>query len=188
MFSSLAVTVGLLVAYHSMASSPYRWASLVLLPIAGVCWLRWVRFKARRKARRAVGARLTRLPDDFMILYDVVVPSPWGRTHMDQVILSRFGVVVASVGPPDGWVGGQVEAVRTLLFHQGLMRPPFPLAPLILLPPGSAERRRVHNGVLMVRVEQLRLEHLAPSRTPVLSAAQIQAIAQCLVHPEAQTA
>lgn len=157
-----------------------RWSSLVLPPVVSWLFVEWHSSRKRHRVRAAVQSHLCRLPDDFMILHDLVLPAPWGRISVDQIILSRYGVVVVNDGTPRGWMCERVEAVRTLLFSSGIMHPGFPIAPLILLPPGAAQGYG-NSGVPVVRVESLRLIDLAPSRTPVLTQTAIQQVARCLL-------
>lgn len=160
-----------------------RWSSLLLPPAVSWLFVEWYGARRRFRIRAAVRAHLNRLPDDFMVLHDLVLPAPWGVTRVDQIILSRYGVVVVSDGPPQGWMCERVEAVRTLLFARGLMRASFPIGPLILLPPGA--QACSNTGVSVVRVEHLTLEDLAPVRAPVLTHSQIQLIARCLLQAHA---
>lgn len=160
-----------------------KWSSLLLPPAVSWLFVEWYGARRRYRIRAAVRAHLNRLPDDFMVLHDLILPAPWGLARVDQIILSRYGVVVVSDGPPQGWMCERIEAVRTLLFARGLMRANFPIGPLILLPPGVSSLR--HAGVPVVRVEHLHLDDLAPSRAPVLSAAQVQLIARCLLQAHA---
>lgn len=164
-----------------------QWAGLSLLPLAGWLGLAGLQSGRHRRNQAAIRSRLSRLPAEFTILDDVVVPAPWGRRQIDHVILSRYGVIIASAGMPRGAMCERVEAVRTLLFGARLMGPAFPIRPLILLPPGSNELP-VHPGenAPVVRVEHLRLEHLAPAGYAVLNPVQLQQITQCL--RDAQTA
>ncbi|HWI61612.1 MAG TPA: nuclease-related domain-containing protein [Symbiobacteriaceae bacterium] len=162
-----------------------RWASLALLPVAGWCCFVWVRRSTRSRARRSIGIRLQRLPDDFYLLNDVRIPAPWGETQIDQIVISRFGLVVIGAGPRAGWMPEQVEAVRTLLFTYGIVQPSVPVRPLILLPPGAPPPKRLQYGVPTLRVEHLRLHHLAPSREAILTDPQVATIAQCLLQARA---
>ncbi|MDB4896108.1 MAG: hypothetical protein JWN15_2370 [Firmicutes bacterium] len=157
-----------------------RWASVLLLPTAAWSLLHWQQCVVQARARMAIGRRLSRLPADFLVLHGVVIPSPWGVIEVDHLILSRFGIVVVGDGPTPGWMLERVEAVRSLLFARGLAQPGLPMRPLILLPPGAAQPHRADRDASAIRVEQLSLEHLAPSRLPVLTASQIQLIARSL--------
>lgn len=167
--------------------SHIRWAGLSLLPLAGWLSAAAVQSGRRLQAQAAIRARLSRLPAEFTILDNVVVAAPWGRRQIDHVILSRYGVIIASAGMPRGAMCERVEAVRTLLFGARLMGPAFPIRPLILLPPGTHEPSLPPGeDAPVVRVEHLRLEHLAPAGFAALSPAQLQQITQCLL--ESQTA
>lgn len=157
-----------------------RWASIILLPPAAWALLQWERRVVQARTRLAIGRRLSRLPGDFLVLHGVVIPSPWGTIEVDHLILSRFGIVVVGDGPTPGWMLERVEAVRSLLFARGLALPGLPIQPLILLPPGVTRRRQGDPDASAIRVEQVSLEHLAPSRSAVLSISQIQLIARSL--------
>ncbi|HWI50946.1 MAG TPA: nuclease-related domain-containing protein [Symbiobacteriaceae bacterium] len=164
---------------------PARWAGLALIPITGWCCVDWLHARSRYRARRSIGARLSRLPDDFYLLNDLVIPSPWGEIQMDQVVISRYGIAVIGAGPAAGSLPERVEAVRSLLFTYGLTRPSLAVRGLVLLPPGSQPPRQIQYGVPTLRVEHLRLHHLAPSHEPVLSHEQVATIAQCLLQARA---
>jgi hypothetical protein len=184
LYGSLLVSAAFL-ATNLISHSPLiHYGSYGLLAAAGLCWALWVYSAAQLRARRAVSSRLTRLPDDFMLLNDLVIAAPWGQTRLDQIILSRFGIVVVSTGPPRRWLVEQVEAVRSLLFGRGLLHSGLPVGSLILLPPGATSPVGTSDGAPIIPVEHLRLEHLAPSRTPVLTQAQMRAIAHCLLHSQ----
>lgn len=158
-----------------------RWTGLLFLALAGWCGVRSHHLAARAKACRSIGSRLARLPRDFVVVNDLTIRAPWGSTHVDHIIVSRYGAVVVSDGDPHDWMGEKVEAVRSLLFARGLLRPPFPVRSLVLLPPGLDESRVIQLDAPVVRVDRISLEHLAPGTQPVLTPAQIAAVWQCLL-------
>jgi hypothetical protein len=131
--------------------------------------------------RTLVGHRLARLPDDFIVLDELTIPAPWGAAEIDHLILSRFGIVVVGDGPAPGWMTGQVEAVRSHLFSRGLFHPGLPIQPLILLPPGVPRLTQAQPDCPVVRVEQVRLEHLAPNLAPNLTPHQVREVADFLI-------
>ncbi|HYG60692.1 MAG TPA: nuclease-related domain-containing protein [Symbiobacteriaceae bacterium] len=163
-----------------------RWSSVVLAAQAAWWCHAWYRAQARAANRRLIAARLTRLPDDFVILHDLTLPAPWGKTRIDEVILSRYGAVAVSAGLPEGWMCERVEAIRTLLFHKGCLQPSMKVMPLILLPPRARVPRQVEPLVKVVWVEYLRFDHLAPSQQPVLNDTQVRAVAHCLLSASTQ--
>ena len=183
--SCVALTLGAGAASLLTHSPAARWAGLALIPITGWCCVDWLRARARYRARRSIGARLSRLPDDFYLLNDLVIPAPWGETQIDQVVISRYGIAVVGAGPATGSMPERVEAVRSLLFTYGLTRPSLAVRALVLLPPGSQPPKHVQYGIPTLRVEHLRLHHLAPSHEPVLSHEQVATIAQCLLQARA---
>ena len=159
-----------------------RWCSLVLL-LPAFWWARTVyREAARTRHKREIGARLTRLPDDFVILHDVTLPAPWGKTHIDEVVVSRFGLVAVSAGLPSGTMCERVESIRTLLFQHGHLQPALKVIPLVLLPPRARPVRHDEPNVRVVGVEYLRFDHLAPHQQPVLTDQRVRAMAQCLLN------
>jgi hypothetical protein len=186
LYGCTALTLGAAAGCLLAPTPSVFWASLGLLPISGWCGVDWVRTAARRRARQSISARLSRLPDDFFLLNDLTIPAPWGDTHIDHIILSRWGLVAVADGTDPGWMLQRVEAIRTLLFTYGLLsQRTVPIAPLVLLPPGAPLPPRLQYDGLTIRVEHLRLNHLAPSSQPVLSEGDIAAIAQCLLQARA---
>lgn len=186
LYSCIALTLGAAGGCLLATTPSAVWASLGLLPLSGWFGIDWVRTAARRRARQSISARLSRLPDDFCLLNDLTIPAPWGDTHIDHIILSRWGLVVVTAGGGTGWMLQRVEAVRTLLFSYGLLaRRSVPIAPLVVLPPGAPLPERLQHDGLTVRVEHLRLNHLAPSTQPVLTDEDVAAIAQCLLQARA---
>lgn len=164
------------------AAATLRWLSpFLLLPAA---WWTHTLYQTavRSRHKREIGARLTRLPDDFIILHHVTLPAPWGKAHFDQVVVSRFGLVVISAGIPQGSMCERVEALRTLLFQHGHLRPALKVIPLVLLPPRSRPAHLAESNVRVVGVEHLRFDHLAPHQQPVLTDQQVRAMAQCLLN------
>lgn len=157
---------------------------LIALPLAAVTlWtgLGWWRGNTAQRARIAIGLRLARLPRDFIVLNELLIPAPWGATAIDHVILSRFGVVVVGDGPASGWMMERVEAIRSLLVARGVAHGSIPMRPLVLLPPGRPVGPMVRSDSPAVKVELVSLIHLAPCTRPVLSDEQVQAIARCLM-------
>lgn len=162
--------------------NPVQWASLAILPVTLWCAYRWRQVSHRVKISQVICDRLNRLPGDFVVMHNLAVPAPWGTTLVDHVIVSRFGVVVAADGPATRWMMEQVEAVRSLLFSRSLTSVHLPVRPLVLIAPGSANVGSVELGTPIVRVDHVRLAHLAPSSEPLLSPAQVTAIAGHLIH------
>lgn len=185
LYSCVTLVLGVVTVLLLAPTPSARWASLALLPISGWCCFDWVRSSARSRARRSIGIRLQRLPDDFYLLNDLRLPAPWGETQVDQIVISRFGLVVIGAGSRAGSMPERVEAVRTLLFTYGIVQPSVPVRPLILLPPGSPPPRQLQYGVPTLRVEHLRLHHLAPNRDAILTDQQVATIAQCLLQARA---
>lgn len=181
----VALTLGVAAGSLFAPTPAAQWASLGLIPLSGWCGVDWVRSTARQRAKASISARLARLPDDFYLLNDLTIPAPWGSSRIDQVIVSRFGLVVICAAPVRGWMPERVEAVRSLLFTAGLAQPSLPVTPLILLPPGAQPPRQVEYGVPTVRIENLRLSHLAPGGQAVLTEDQVATIAQALLHARA---
>lgn len=184
LYVSLGVSLAFLVLWFGTSSPVLHFGSFAVLLAAGLSWANWGYSRARRRARLAVNSRLNRLPDDFMLMGSLEIPSPWGHIRLDEVVLSRFGIVIVSAGPPQRWLMEQVEAVRSHLFAKGLLWSGLPIGSLILLPPGLSAPLPAADGAPIIRVESLRLEHLAPSRTPVLTQAQIRELAECLVQTQ----
>lgn len=182
LFASMA-----LVNTLSNANYSPLWVNAGLLTPACWCGFRWFQGATRSRVRQLISSRLARLPSDFVVLHDLTVPAPWGHSHVDHLILSRFGLVVVADGPSPNWMLEQVEAVRSLLFAQGLMNPVVPIRSLVLLPPGAPDAHIVESDAPVIRVEQVRLNHLAPSKQPVLHSGQIKSILRELV-PTQQTA
>lgn len=188
LYSCVALTLGAAAGCILAPTPTALWASLGLLPLSGWCGVDWVRASARRRAKQSISARLARLPDDFYLLNDLTIPAPWGVTHIDHVILSRWGLVVVAAGAGPGWMLQRVEAIRTLLFTHGLLSGrTVPVSPLILLPPGAPLPERLQYDGLTVRIEHLRLNHLAPSNQSVLTDEDLAAIARCLLQARAAT-
>lgn len=185
LYSCIALAVGIATVCLLAPSPTLRWAGLALIPLPGWCLINLARISARYRARRSVGARLSRLPDDFYLLHDLTVPAPWGETQIDQVVISRFGLVVVGAGPVPGWMPERVEAIRTLLFVNGVAATSLPVRPLILLPPGAPPPRRLQYGIPTIRIEHLRLHNLAPAREAVLTDQEVETIAQCLLQARA---
>lgn len=158
-----------------------QWGTLALLPAAIWFGHRWRRALQQRRYGQAISARLGRLPRDFTVLHNLSIPAPWGRTQVDHVIISRFGIVVAADGPGPAWMLEQVEAVRSLLYARRLTTPQVPVRPLILLAPGFPADFMSDFSIPKVSVEQIRLSHLAPGQELALNQAQINAIAASLV-------
>lgn len=158
------------------------WASLALLAPSAWFFVRWWLVWRRLQVSRAIGNRLSRLPADFIILNNLVVPAPWGYSQLDHLIVSRFGLVVVADGPSTDWLMEQIEAVRSLLVSRGLSQASLPIRPLILLPPGASEARQADGDTPVIRVEYVRLTHIAPSSEPVMTPDQVNAIAHYLLH------
>ncbi|MDF2629768.1 MAG: hypothetical protein K0R39_3599 [Symbiobacteriaceae bacterium] len=186
LYGCVALTLGAAAGCVLAPTPATLWASLGLLPLSGWCGVDWVRATARRRAKQSISARLSRLPDDFYLLNDLTIPAPWGNTHIDHIILSRWGMVVVTAGADSGWMLQRVEAVRTLLFTNGLLsKRSVPMSALVLLPPGAPLPERLQSDGLTIRVEHLRLNHLAPSNQPVLAERDVAIIAQCLFQARA---
>lgn len=152
----------------------------VLVVTGLICFFRWWQITTRAKEAKEIREHLENLPDDFEVLHDLDVPSGWGYTHVDHVILSRFGVVVALDGPLTEWVVERTEAVRSFLIGIGAVRPSAPVRSLVLLPPGGS-RASVHRwGAPIVGVEEIRTHHLAPMPEPVFSRHELATISECL--------
>lgn len=156
---------------------------LALLVPAGLVLVRWLRLRRRELNRRSIMTRLTRLPDDFTLLHNLTVRAPWGDCHIEYVILSRFGLVVAGAGPNPGWMAGQVEALRTLCFRQGVRLPANVVRALTIIPPGCTALCQSNPEQAAVPVGRLTLQHVAPSAQAVLTPDQIQIITRCLTQP-----
>jgi hypothetical protein len=162
-----------------------RWGTLALIPISGWFGFDFARTSSRVRSKQAVRARLMRLPNDFYLLHDLVIPAPWGETRCDAIVISRFGVIVVGAGPRSAWVPGQVEAVRSVLFTHGLTQPPVPVGGLVMLPPGATVGACRPLDVPVVGVDQLQLRHLTPGGKTVLTDEQVGTIAQCLLQARA---
>ncbi|HYF93563.1 MAG TPA: hypothetical protein VD969_15220 [Symbiobacteriaceae bacterium] len=185
LYSCIALAVGVIGGSFLLPWPAFQWVSLALIPLSAWCGVDWVRTAARTREQQSIRARLSRLPDDFYLLHDLVIPAPWGKSPVDQVVVSRFGVVVIGTGVSAGRMVEQVEAVRSLLFMYGVTKPSVPVRPLILLPPGAPAPKRLQYGIPTLRVEHLRLDHLAPSAQPVLTEEQVETVAQCILQARA---
>lgn len=176
--SLLILTIALGLAVVLPEGHPVLWGTPFML-IAGVLLgALWFRASRRARAQQLVAARLARLPGDFVILHDLLIPAPWGNNQIDHLILSRFGVVVVANGIKSRWMLEQVEAVRTLLFSQGFKAPQIPVRSLVVVPPGMSDPHAIESDAPVIRVEQIRLQHVAPSTEAVLSQEQIERISR----------
>lgn len=173
---AVIILTGFVLTQMQASQGATRWASLALLPLMAWFCFRLLQVRSRAEAGRLIGARLSRLPDDFVVLHDLQVPAPWGVSRIDHVILSRFGLVVAANGPTSGWMLEQVEAVRSYLIALGATTPSTPVRALVLLPPGTPDTAVAESDAPVVRVEQVRLGHVAPSRDPVIAPEQVRKV------------
>lgn len=180
----IAFALTCLASLFWLSTLPMRLGALVLLSPALFALLRWFQLRQRALSRTAILARLTRLPDDFTLLHNLTVRAPWGPCQIDYVILSRFGIVVAATGPDPGWVVGQVEALRSMLFRRGVRLPSAVVRPLTILSPGCASPLTADTDAFAISVRRLTLEHLAPSATAVLTQDEIRLITRCLMQAE----
>lgn len=156
--------------------NPLLWAVLPLVGLGSWFGLRWHRQRTWNRAKHLIHQRLQRLPEDFVVLHEVAIPAPWGEARFDHLILSRFGVVVVADGLGPRWMLEQVEAVRSFLFSTGHKSPLIPVRPLVLIPPGTTESVPIESDAPVIRVEQIRLHHIAPSQAGVLSPEQVKAL------------
>ncbi len=177
---ALLLTTALLISLIIPSHHPLEWTVPPFL-LAGT-WLgfRWRRERVRSRAHSLIAARLERLPQDFTVLHALMIQAPWGRTRIDHLILSRFGVVVVADGIGNRWMLEQVEAVRSLLFAHGHKSPLIPVRSLVLLPPGASDSQTVESDAPVVRVDQVRLHHVAPSSEAILPPEQIRSLTRQL--------
>lgn len=178
-----AVLVSASVIWFAVAlpiGNPLQWGALLPIITGAIVGVRWHQSSKRVQAQQLISARLARLPSDFLVLHNLIIPAPWGPNPIDHLLLSRFGVVVVADGVASRWMLEQVEAVRALLFAQGFKSPQVPVRSLVLLPPGSSDIRTIESDAPVIRVEQIRLHHLAPVNEAVLSPGQIDLIARTL--------
>jgi len=180
MWGAVVLSAGFVLTQVEASRGTTRWASLAALPLVAWFCFRLVQVRTRAETGRVIGARLSRLPSDFIVLHDLRVPAPWGETCVDHVILSRFGLVVAANGPASGWMLEQVEAVRSFLIALGATTPSTPVRSLVLLPPGTPDSAVAESDAPVVRVEHVRLRHVAPSQDPILTPDQLERVHQCL--------
>lgn len=177
---TVLVLAGFVLSLMEAFRGTTRWASLGLLPLVAWFCFQLLRVLSRAQAGRVISARLSRLPVDFAVLHDLHVPAPWGVSHIDHVILSRFGLVVAANGPSSGWMLEQVEAVRSYLIAVGATSTSTPVRSLVILPPGARDTAVAESDAPVIRIEQVRLSHVAPSPDPVLAPEQVRKVFLCL--------
>lgn len=167
---------GLLLAKFLGAGSPISWAGWSLVPAGLWVGLLWRRISHRVRTEQVVRSRLARLPAEFTVLNGLVIPAPWGTARIDHLIVSRFGIVVVANGPCSDWMLAQVEAVRSLLVSEGLAPVSAPVKPLVVIAPGVPDSALAESDAPVVRVEQIRLGHVAPSNETILHPNQVKAI------------
>lgn len=169
--------VGAFAAAQYMAfGTPTQWLSLAFLPLAIWSGWRWYQMSNKVKTSQMIKERLARLPSDFAVLHDLVVPAPWGATRVDHLLISRFGIVVIADGPTSYWMTGQIEAIRSWLVSRGLASAAVPIRALVLLPMGTSPKFVFQWDAPVVRVDLIELGHIAPSRHAVLDPKQMQGI------------
>lgn len=161
-------------AQYITFGTPIQWFGLAFLPLAVWSGWRWYQVSHKAKTSQLIRERLARLPSDFAVLNDLVVPAPWGAIRIDHLLISRFGIVVIADGPTSLWMTGQVEAVRSLVVSQGLAGAGVPIRPLVLLPMGTPPKFAFQWDAPVVRVDLIELSHIAPSRHAVLDPKQMQ--------------
>lgn len=161
---------------------PFQWVSLAWLPVILFLTMKWRAHAEIERVRLVITNRLKRLPSEFTVLHQVKVLAPWGYSRIDHLILSQFGIVVASNDPESNRLSEQVEAVRYLLSSTGLAPATSPILSLTLLPPATVAPPKSFGQAPVVSVEQVRLNHLAPSTTAVFSTEQLHSITQFITH------
>lgn len=85
-------------------------AHLVALVLLIQCLsLPWVIIRAR-KGEQAVLDELSRLPDDYYVLSNLVVPAEARPAHVDHVVVSPYGVWCIETKPYSGYIrGGETD-------------------------------------------------------------------------------
>lgn len=161
-------------AQYVTFGTPVQWLSLAILPLAVWSGWRWYQMSTKVKTSQMIKERLARLPSDFAVLHDLVIPAPWGANRIDHLLISRFGIVVIADGPTSHWMTGQVEAIRSLLVSRGLANASVPIRALVLLPMGTSPKFVFQWDAPVVRVDLIELSHIAPSRHAVLDPKQMQ--------------
>ena len=140
--------------------------------------------------------------EEFRVINDILVTSHGHSSQIDHIVVSRFGIFVIETKHYKGWIHGgenseywtqsiysdkfkfrnpikqntgHIRAVRNILqeYPQAVYHP-------IVAFTGSAELKNVYSSVPVIYGWELRRTILDRSRTPCLSATEVEAIAERL--------